>query len=199
MNASPQIGKPRATVIDDLSRAHCVLVGPKLFTQAPKQLDSPNMSTPSRIKTRILILSDTHSATPSKNANDVHAAFRPPLPRADVLLHCGDLTMIGLLNEYETTLAMLRDIDADLKLVIAGNHDISLDEAYYARKGQSMQQWRLDEPDPDMPRKARELWTGARAREAGVTYLDEGTHFFALKNGAKLRVRGGAQLNPQLL
>lgn len=141
----------------------------------------------SHIKTRILVLSDTHSAFPSQNERNDHAAFRPPLPQADVLLHCGDLTMVGLMHEYETTLEMLKDIDAELKLVIAGNHDISLDEDYYARKGQYMQ--RLKEPDEDMPRRARELWTGDKAKEAGVTYLDEGTYSFTLKNGAKLRVR----------
>ncbi|KAF1925454.1 Metallo-dependent phosphatase [Didymella exigua CBS 183.55] len=138
----------------------------------------------SHIKTRFLIISDTHSSDPKQNdRND--APFRSPLPKADVLLHCGDLTMIGLIDEYERTLDMLGSIDADLKLVIAGNHDISLDETYYKRKGANMQGIRYNE---DMPRQARELWTGARAKKAGVTYLEEGTHSFALKNGARLGV-----------
>jgi hypothetical protein len=88
-----------------------------------------NMSTPtltSSVKTRFLIISDTHSASPDQNAGDDGFAFRPPLPKADVLLHCGDLTMLGLLHEYEKTLDMLESIDAGLKLIIAGNHDISL-------------------------------------------------------------------------
>jgi predicted MPP superfamily phosphohydrolase len=79
-----------------------------------------------RVKTRFLIISDTHSASPNQNAGENDIAFRPPLHKADVLLHCGDLTMVGLLHEYEKTLDMLESIDADLKLVIAGNHDISL-------------------------------------------------------------------------
>lgn len=94
--------------------------------------------------------------------------------------------MIGNLHEYEQTLDMLQSIDADLKLVIAGNHDISLDEEYYARKGKYMH-WENGH-DEDMPRKAREMWTGERAKRAGVTYLEEGTYTFVLKNGAKLRV-----------
>jgi hypothetical protein len=142
---------------------------------------------PSHIKTRFLILSDTHNAAPIQNESNRDVAFRPPLPKADVLLHCGDLTMVGRMHEYEATLEMLKGIDAPLKLVIAGNHDISLDHRYYARKGQYMQ--RLNAPDEDMPRRARELWTGERARAAGVTYLDEGTYSFVLSNGAKLRVR----------
>jgi hypothetical protein len=136
------------------------------------------------VKTRFLIISDTHSSDPKQNdQND--APFRPPLPKADVLLHCGDLTMVGLLDEYERTLDMLERIDADLKLVIAGNHDISLDETYYKRKGAYMQGKRYD---AEMPRHAQEMWTGPRAQKAGVIYLDEGTHSFTLKNGARLGV-----------
>lgn len=150
---------------------------------------SPSTSTSnpqsSHIKTRFLIISDTHTASlfPPENNN---VPFREPLPKADVLLHCGDLTMIGHLHEYEKTLDMLASIDAELKLVIAGNHDISLDEKYYARKGQSMH--RLREPDTALPARAREMWTGERAKVAGVTYLEEGVHSFLLANGAKLRV-----------
>ena len=143
-------------------------------------------TTPNRVKTRFLIISDTHTRTPLDNIADDEAAFRPPLPPADVLLHCGDLTMIGHLDEYEKTLDMLESIDAGLKLVIAGNHDITLDEEYYARKGEYMH--RGDRYDKDLPAKAREMWKGERARKAGVTYLEEGTHTFQLQNGANLRV-----------
>jgi predicted phosphodiesterase len=139
------------------------------------------------IRTRFLVISDTHSNSPIQNATNNDVAFRPPLPKADVLLHCGDLTMIGHLHEYEKTLDMLESIDADLKLVIAGNHDISLDEVYYKRKGQYMH--RRNGYEEDLPVKAKEMWLGERARRAGVTYLEEGTHTFVLKNGAKLRVR----------
>lgn len=95
--------------------------------------------------------------------------------------------MVGLLRDYEKTIEMLKGIDASLKLVIAGNHDISLDDEYYGRKGQYMQ--RLREPDSDLPARAKQLWTGEDARKAGIVYLEEGTHTFTLMNGAKLRVR----------
>ncbi|CAE7026070.1 Ser Thr protein phosphatase family protein [Pyrenophora teres f. teres] len=141
--------------------------------------------TSARVKTRFLIISDTHSASPSDNGANNDVSFRPLLPKADVLLHCGDLTMIGHLHEYETTLNMLESIDAGLKLVIAGNHDITLDEEYYVRKGPHMHRSGYDR---DLPAKARNMWTGERAKRAGVTYLDEGTHQFTLQNGANLRV-----------
>jgi predicted phosphodiesterase len=140
-----------------------------------------------QVKTRFLIISDTHSASPTQNATNSNVAFRPPLPKADVLLHCGDLTMVGHLYEYERTLDMLESIDAELKLVIAGNHDISLDDTYFKRKGEYMH--RRHGYDEDLPVKAREMWLGDRAKRTGVTYLEEGTHTFTLKTGAKLRVR----------
>lgn len=140
------------------------------------------------IKTRFLIISDTHSAVPGQVTGKTNVVAGAPLPKADVLLHCGDLTMIGHLSEYDKTLDMLESIDADLKLVIAGNHDISLDKVYYRRKGRFMHG--SSGYSEDVPTKAREMWLGERAKSAGVTYLEEGTHSFTLKNGAKLRVGG---------
>ncbi|CAO2650940.1 Nn.00g092370.m01.CDS01 [Neocucurbitaria sp. VM-36] len=137
-------------------------------------------------KTRFLILSDTHSSSPAQNVANDNVSFRSPLPKADVLLHCGDLTMVGHLHEYEQTLDMLESIDADLKLVIAGNHDISLDAEYYARKGPYMHA--RHGYDIELPKKAMDFWKGERAHRAGVVYLEEGTHMFTLKNGAILRV-----------
>ncbi|KAF2830169.1 Metallo-dependent phosphatase [Ophiobolus disseminans] len=166
----------------------CSPAPPKL--QPRRQATDMSGSTPktfsSSIATRFLIISDTHSASPEHNAGDDDIAFRPPLPKADVLLHCGDLTMIGHLHEYEKTVSMLESIEADLKLVIAGNHDISLDETFYQRRGPFMHN--RNGYDEDMPAKAREMWLGERAKLAGVTYLEEGTYAFTLKNGAKLRV-----------
>jgi predicted phosphodiesterase len=140
------------------------------------------------INTRFLVISDTHSASPEQNPESSKDVSRPPLPKADVLLHCGDLTMIGHLYEYEKTLNLLSDIDADLKLVIAGNHDITLDDVYYRRKGPHMHSQTNPGYSEDLPTKARDMWMGERAASAGVTYLEEGTHSFTLKNGAKLRV-----------
>lgn len=166
---------------------HAYLASQAQTLESQSTIMAMNMlETESGIKTRFLIISDTHSADPSQNLKHDDISFRPPLPAADVLLHCGDLTMVGLLEEYERTLKMLESVSAPLKLVIAGNHDISLDEAYFERKGEYMQ--RRNDYDKDLPKKARELWTGDRARMAGIMYLDEGTHNFTLSNGALLRI-----------
>ena len=132
-------------------------------------------------KTRFLIMSDTHNRPPFPATDTCHP-YRHPLPAADVLLHCGDLTMRGGLSEYQSTLRMLSSINAELKLVIAGNHDRSLDEEYWKYERDSRGE---DEGDYV---EAIEMWKGTEAMEAGVTYLEEGVHEFVLKSGASLKV-----------
>lgn len=163
----------------DLHHSTTMSASTEQVSEAPPQL----------IKTRLLILSDTHGHTPSPSTS---IPFHDPLPEADVLLHCGDLTMVGLLSEYQKTLNILSTHPAPLKLVIAGNHDISLDEPYFARRGKDMHRSVHQDFDPDLPAKARALWTSPKALAAGVRYLDEGTHTFTLANGARLRVFASA-------
>ncbi|KAF2724093.1 hypothetical protein K431DRAFT_282361 [Polychaeton citri CBS 116435] len=158
------------------------------------------MSTPNAIKTRILIISDTHGApltyqdaTTNRQRSKLTPPFEHPLPKADLLIHCGDLTVTGQMDEYHATLDMLKHIDAPTKLVIPGNHDLSLDRDYvfghpriYAHRNELEAQALWDE--------AREIWTAplGRARQEGVTFLDEGMHSIPLANGAKVNVYASA-------
>ncbi|KAL4896597.1 Metallo-dependent phosphatase-like protein [Aspergillus ambiguus] len=70
-------------------------------------------------KTRFVCVSDTHAYTPSE------AGFR--LPPGDVLIHAGDLTTRGSLSELQKTLQWIIAADYEVKIVISGNHDITLD------------------------------------------------------------------------
>ena len=79
-----------------------------------------------KVQTRLLIMSDTHGA-------DFSSENRP-YQRADVALRCGDLTDGSKLEEFLSTLKMLKIIDAPLKLVIAGNHDFTMDIAAFEAK-----------------------------------------------------------------
>jgi hypothetical protein len=130
--------------------------------------------------TSFMIISDTHGV--DIHENDTHP-FRLPLPKVDVLLHCGDLTQVGGQGPFRKALQMMGHLEAELKLVIAGNHDLELDGEY----------WRthLDEEGGDEPEEhdqAVAIMKGPLAKEAGVTYLDEGTHSFTLKNGASFSI-----------
>lgn len=135
---------------------------------------------------RFVIISDTHSAIPYPEG-DIEHAFRWPLPQADVLIHCGDLTGTGALIQHERTVEMIKKAPATLKIVIPGNHDITLDEVYYARD------WRLHGAASGKQDVGaiRRLYTGPEAEEAGVVYIEEGTRSFSV-NGARFNVYASA-------
>ncbi|CAD6566835.1 MAG: hypothetical protein ASARMPREDX12_008842 [Alectoria sarmentosa] len=139
------------------------------------------------VRTRLLILSDTHTASPFPPSDPTHA-YRLPLPEADILLHAGDITKVGYLSEYEKMLDMLRQAPAELKLVIPGNHDITLHEEFYVGGTGKEKHVRRGGGGMEDVKKIRKMWTGEEARKAGIVYLEEGVRTFELKNGASFTV-----------
>ncbi|OMP87133.1 putative rhamnogalacturonate lyase C [Diplodia seriata] len=75
-------------------------------------------------RTRFVCISDTHNQTPK-------------LPKGDVLIHAGDLTNQGSISELRKTVTWLENADFEVKLVVAGNHDVTLDEPFYHQHGAS--------------------------------------------------------------
>ncbi|KZT40977.1 Metallo-dependent phosphatase [Sistotremastrum suecicum HHB10207 ss-3] len=105
--------------------------------------------------TRIICISDTHAES-----------F--PVPDGDVLIHGGDLTDLGYFDELKTTMDWICAMPHRRKLVIAGNHDLPLDEETYHRN------WaKLAMGKPESTSKALDLMTGTQARNAGVVYLNQ--------------------------
>jgi hypothetical protein len=94
--------------------------------------------------------------------------------------------MEGLASEYNKTLDMLASIDAPVKLIIAGNHDRTLDKTWAKNHEKSFwgKKWE------DVYEEAREMWFGAegRAVKEGVRMLEEGIHEVKLGNGGVLKV-----------
>lgn len=103
------------------------------------------------------------------------------MPQVDVLLHAGDLTNFGDLEALKESVQMIGTFEAELKLVIAGNHDISLDPTPRVENMSDEEYARYHEA-------ALEIMTGPSAKEAGITYLQEGTHTFTLRNGATFKI-----------
>ncbi|KAI1117436.1 ser/Thr protein phosphatase family protein [Nemania sp. NC0429] len=128
------------------------------------------------IATRILIISDTHGEN-----FDIK-----PEHKADVAIHCGDLTDESKLDEYRRTLQLLKEIDAPLKLVIGGNHDFTLDTSAFEQKINEA----IEPLEPDLVRKEYGDYGEARRlfEAPGIILLDEGTYKFKLSNGASLTV-----------
>ncbi|KAM3443657.1 hypothetical protein NHJ13734_001779 [Beauveria thailandica] len=121
---------------------------------------------------RFLVLSDTHDN-----------AFPDPasLPAVDVVIHCGDLTMIGGMSNYRRALESLAACLAEVKLVIPGNHDVSLDAKWWEEN--------LDSDDEqNEPVRARALCTSDDYTRRGVRFLDEGHHKVTLKDGRAFTV-----------
>lgn len=69
---------------------------------------------------RIVCISDTHNR-------------RPALPIGDVLIHAGDLTENGAFDEVQAELEWLSNQPHRYKILIAGNHDVLLDDVFLAK------------------------------------------------------------------
>ncbi|EEP78121.1 predicted protein [Uncinocarpus reesii 1704] len=133
----------------------------------------------SGIKTRFFIISDTHGETLTPRIS----------VKADVAIHCGDLTQESKISEFRTTIQLLKDLDAGLKLVIAGNHDFTLDTPVFKEKiVESCLQSEMHTVIKEYGEfeEARQLLD--KAAETGIIFLEEGSHHFTLANGASLTV-----------
>ena len=143
-------------------------------------------TTNSGIRTRVLILSDTHSALPDP-INTPDLPYSHTFPSADLAIHCGDLTSTGKLHEHERALTLLKSLPARIKLVIPGNHDLTLDQDYCATHPH-LYDWSRPHTKADLE-AAHQLYTSPEARETfGIIYLTEGTHALTLPNGATLKI-----------
>lgn len=113
-------------------------------------------------KTRFVCLSDTHNACPADGA------FK--LPKADVLIHAGDLTRQGTFAELRRTLDWIDHADCEVKIVIAGNHDITLDPIFYKEHG-----LRFHNQSPQEPQACIDLFK----KYPSITYLNhESSHIY---------------------
>ncbi|KAJ5246506.1 hypothetical protein N7468_001489 [Penicillium chermesinum] len=133
-------------------------------------LDSAQVTLPQivRRKTRFVCVSDTHGYTPSG------AGFK--LPAGDVLIHAGDLTNKGGLSELRRTMDWISETDFEVKIVVAGNHDITLDPAFYSEHGSAFHGTQLVDVT-----KCMEIFAGASPsvvvlqHEATVVHLSSPT------------------------
>lgn len=79
-------------------------------------------------------------------------------------------------------------IDAELKLVIAGNHDISLDGKYWQTHLYKGVEGDDPEEDGDLAEHSHaiNIMKGSLAAEAGVIYLEEGVYFCHTKERGQI-------------
>ncbi|KAF1834436.1 Metallo-dependent phosphatase [Decorospora gaudefroyi] len=116
----------------------------------PSPNDNRRKMSSKRRKTRIVCISDTHNQTPK-------------LPRGDVLIHAGDLTNQGSYSELQKSVRWLEGQGFEAKIVVAGNHDITLDAPFFRQHGES---WKW--PGPQDPEACKRLLTASES----ITYLE---------------------------
>ena len=76
---------------------------------------------------RIVCISDTHGK---------QGVF---IPDGDVVIHAGDFSSVGAIQELRGFRSMIDSLSHGQKLVIAGNHYISLHTEFFARSGSNFQ------------------------------------------------------------
>ena len=91
------------------------LINSRPVIQEQGAVDSEHLATKSDIT--VVCISDTHNT-------------QPDLPPGDVLLHAGDLTQDGSFTELQAQLDWLNSQPHTYKVIIAGSHDLLLDDAF---------------------------------------------------------------------
>ena len=63
--------------------------------------------------------------------SDTHGLIDFPLPKGDILIHCGDFSLDCNKKQLEQFCAFMEGTDFEHKIVIGGNHDYLLDPQFY--------------------------------------------------------------------
>jgi len=111
----------------------------------------PSLPAPPAGAVRFVAMSDTHTQ---------HRQL-PRVPGGDVLLHTGDFTNTGTLEEVQGFAAWLATMPHAHKLIVPGNHDLSCDAEWY------MSHWRDWHDECQSPAEAARVLS-----DAGVQILD---------------------------
>jgi len=113
---------------------------------------------------RIVCQSDTHS---------IHERG-PLVPDGDVYVHAGDFTSTGTLQECQEFHDWVAKLPHKHKIVIAGNHDITMDTDYYLKRGSRRFHSRSHVP----PEVCQSIFKNS----TDLTYLqDSGTECYGIK------------------
>lgn len=133
------------------------------------------MDAQSKQPVKFLILSDTHEL---ELGDERFPPRKDRFPSIDVVLHCGDFTDNGSFDALHKGMYMLSMFEAELRLLIAGNHEVSLDKEFYLTQGGTV----------DEQETAKGLMAADIAKAYGITFLDEGIHTFRLSNRAQFSI-----------
>ncbi|KAK6704812.1 hypothetical protein SNK05_008714 [Fusarium graminearum] len=135
----------------------------------------------SPVSTKILILSDTHALSFQSGAE--------PLENFDMAIHCGDLTNDSKLRDYKATIRLLEQINAPIKVAIAGNHDFTLDNRVYEQKIEESCKASQEDISADIKAEYGEYGEAKQLLGWGFQYA--GAHDFVIEEGTDIAITHG--------
>ncbi|KAK4678689.1 hypothetical protein QC764_309940 [Podospora pseudoanserina] len=150
------LNRPRPSAWQRFVQQPCIFLAHKLYTWRqiiPIQPIHP---------VSVVCISDTHNS-------------QPALPDGDILIHAGDLTQSGSLQELQTAVTWLRAQSHPVKIVVAGNHDLLLDESYTGHRGDNFNAGKA---------------AGKMINWGDIIYLENSEATVTCANGRQLRVYG---------
>ncbi|CAH0486113.1 unnamed protein product [Peronospora farinosa] len=152
--------RPRPSILEQFRRNPSVFLSRIVYEW---WLDRAAFAQPLSDAVSVVCVSDTHNS-------------QPTLPDGDILIHAVDLTQSGSFKETQAALDWLKGQPHRHKIVIAGNHDLLLDQS-------------LD----DRPRRSNAKEAGAERAEldwGDLIYLQDSTAELECRNGRRLRHYG---------
>lgn len=103
------LNRPRPNKRQQFLNEPCLYLARQLY-----QLRTIRHLEPSEPLITVICVSDTHNK-------------KPEIPPGEVLVHAGDSTQSGTLEEFQTTVDWLDEFPHRHKILIGGNHDLLLD------------------------------------------------------------------------
>ena len=152
--------RPHPSILKQFQCNPCIFLSRHIYEM---WLDRAAPAQPLSDAVSVVCVSDTHNN-------------QPALPDGDILIHAGDLTQSGTFEETQAALDWLKSQPHRHKIVIAGNHDLLLDQSLDNRLRRS------NAKDVEAER--------ARLDWGDLKYLQDSTAELKCGNGRRLRVYG---------
>ena len=103
--------------------------------------------------------------------SDTHSSYEFSLPEGEILIHAGDISRTGKPEELEYFLQWLTTLKQyRLKIIIAGNHDVTMDEEYYEKTWNRFHREKYDSQQIQKMFRDPTLFT-----DYGIVYLQDET------------------------
>lgn len=113
--------------------------------------------------------------------SDTHSRTRYTVPDGDILIHAGDLSSWGRIEQLEPTAFWLTSLPHAKKIIVAGNHDFCLDRnCVYENDTAALEDYQ----------RARSLFLGSSANDAGIVYLENETAHITMPQGKIWKIFG---------